>query len=119
MSDTDNVNRNRLDGWGEYQRLVLAELARHNDLISDIDRKLNEIKLRLALIEQKNQDINNTLVSIASRQDKLEGQVGSIERTGDIDEAIDKYRKWIVATGIMLVTSIVVPLIKILFFPGT
>jgi hypothetical protein len=119
MSNDGTNGNSRLDGWGEYQRLVLAELARHNDLILDTNRSLNEIKLRLALIEQKNKDLSDMLVHIVDREDKLETKVESLERTGYIDEALNKYRKWIVATGIMLVTSIIVPLVKLIFFPGS
>jgi hypothetical protein len=39
------------DGWREYQRLVLAELARHNAWLAALDRKLDEIRVEIAALK--------------------------------------------------------------------
>ncbi len=36
------------DGWSEYQRLVLAELERHNRAIESLAEKLADIKVEIA-----------------------------------------------------------------------
>lgn len=44
----DNKN-----GWDEYQKLVLTELKRHNELLHDLDQKLNDINVELATLKVK------------------------------------------------------------------
>ena len=39
--------------WSEYQKLVLAELERHGKLISEIDTKISEIRIELAMLKVK------------------------------------------------------------------
>lgn len=94
-------------GWGEYQRLVLAELERHNGLILDLGKHLNAIVLELALLQKE----GVSTLDMERRLKKLEDQ--------DIaSEAVSKYKKWIVATALLLATSIIIPIVKLLFFPG-
>ena len=39
--------------WAEYQKLVLAEWERHGKLISEIDTKISEIRIELAMLKVK------------------------------------------------------------------
>jgi hypothetical protein len=39
------------DSWSEYQRLVLAELERHNQWLAALDQKLDDIRVELATLK--------------------------------------------------------------------
>ena len=41
------------NNWSEYQKLVLAELERHGKLISEIDSKISDIRVELAMLKVK------------------------------------------------------------------
>lgn len=115
------------NGWAEYQRLVLAELERHNKLIEVIDTKLSEIQLALALmkerngqidqdIKERNRKVDDQLATMGNNHSALDTRVKNLERSTDIESAIQRYKKWIFGTMVLLLSSIVIPLVKILFF---
>ena len=39
--------------WSEYEKLVLAELERHGKLISEIDDKIGNIRVEIAMLKVK------------------------------------------------------------------
>ena len=43
----------RANGWPEYQRLVLAELERHNAVMVAMNIALGEIRVELAMLKIK------------------------------------------------------------------
>jgi len=45
--------KNSGNNWSEYQKLVLAELERHGSLISDIDGKISDIRVEIAMLKVK------------------------------------------------------------------
>lgn len=115
------------NGWAEYQRLVLAELERHNKLIEVIDTKLSEIQLALALmkerngqtdqeIKERNRKVDKQLEAIGNNHSNLDARVKNLETSSDIESAIQRYKKWIFGTMVLLLGSIIIPLVKILFF---
>lgn len=113
-----NINGNGTSDWNAYQRLVLAELERHNGLIDQTNRKLEDINLKLALMQQNIDQLKLLSNERALVLDKLDKRVGAVERTDDIEDAVDKYKKWIIGILFAIFTAIIVPLIKIFFFGG-
>ena len=41
------------NNWSEYQKLVLNELERHGALISEIDEKINNRRVEIAMLKVK------------------------------------------------------------------
>ena len=41
------------NNWSEYQKLVLAELERHGSLISEIDEKIGNLRVEIAMLKVK------------------------------------------------------------------
>lgn len=39
--------------WGKYQRLVLAELERHNRWLASLDSKLDDLRVDMAMLRVK------------------------------------------------------------------
>ena len=39
--------------WSEYQKLVLAELERHGSLISEVDQKISDLRVEIAMLKVK------------------------------------------------------------------
>jgi DNA repair exonuclease SbcCD ATPase subunit len=111
------ANGNGNGGWAEYQRLVLAELERHNSIIENIGSKLESISLTLALLKEQNDRQDKKIEENTEQLEHLETRINTVFAGNAVDEAIKKYRKWLLGVGIMLVSSIVIPIIKILFFP--
>lgn len=97
----------RESSWGEYQRLVLAELERHDKLLQTIQAHLQTHDIELSQLKETPQNIR----TITLRIDKLEAaDIASV--------AVSKYRGWFLSGFILLAGSIVIPLVKILFLPG-
>lgn len=98
------------NGWAEYQRLVLAELERHNQLINDILKTLAEMNIRLALMKEENGKIKELQIEVNT----LAAKVVSLDTGSQISEAVDKYRKWIIGIIATVLITAVIPLIKII-----
>jgi len=113
MSNIENDPRMR-NGWAEYQRLVLAELERHNKLIEAINVRIGEIQLSQALLRQE----NGKLGKLEQRIDDNEKRLDKMDAGSQIDQAIAKYRKWLLSGGFLILTAVIVPVIK-LFFGGS
>jgi hypothetical protein len=41
------------NGWNEYQKLVLAELERHNELLESVRREVQEMRTEIAVLKIK------------------------------------------------------------------
>lgn len=65
---SDNIEDQSNKGWTQYQKLVLAELGRHDEKQEGLDRKIIEIQLSFAELKvqlaQNNAAINNLLAEI-------------------------------------------------------
>ena len=44
---------NKIDGWSEYEKLVLNELERHNNLIEGIRKDVSDIRSEIAMLKVK------------------------------------------------------------------
>jgi Ni,Fe-hydrogenase III large subunit len=101
------------NGWAEYQRLVLAELERLNDQMTELSKSQRDTDIKIALLKEENGKIKELalgLVEIIKRITVLENSAG-------VETAIKKYRGAIVAAGILLISSVLIPLIA-LFIGG-
>ena len=45
--------KNEGNNWSEYQKLVLAELERHGSLIAEIDSKISDLRVEIAMLKVK------------------------------------------------------------------
>ena len=45
--------KNSGNDWSEYQKLVLAELERHGSLISEVDQKITDLRVEIAMLKVK------------------------------------------------------------------
>ena len=45
--------KNSGNNWAEYQKLVLAELERHGSLISEVDQKITDLRVEIAMLKVK------------------------------------------------------------------
>jgi hypothetical protein len=97
--------------WAEYQRLVLAELERNNKWMQEVDKKLQEIQLQIAVISRTT-DENKNNVGDSQRR------IIVLESAAITEDAVKKYKKWVVGLVFTVVVSLVVPLVKLLFFGG-
>lgn len=98
------------NGWGEYQRLVLAELERLNKAYESLERRFSDINLAIALLKEENGKIKKLADDIAAQQKAIE----KINQGDVIDEAITKYRNWIVGLIFTVIVALVIPSIAIL-----
>ena len=110
MSTENETN----DGWTEYGKLVLNELSRHNDLLLKISEKLDTIKLQQALYEK---DINEVKVDIRDHSKDikdLKKRLYKLEQGELVQQAVQKYKKWMVAGAFGIIASIVIPIADVL-----
>jgi len=97
-------------GWAQYQRLVLAELERHNTLLQGIDGRIQNLVLEIELMKRDN----------LSRKD-LEEQVrintkriNDLETAEDVSDAVKKWRNWIVGGLFLFITALLIPVITLI-----
>ena len=98
------------NGWPEYQKLVLAELERHNKWLNSIDEKLNATLLSFSA-ERK------AVEALMKMVDQLDKRVGSLEDSRiahdvlvDANDRQKASRKWLIGlsvTSILSVTAII------------
>lgn len=89
-------------GWSEYQRLVLAELERHNQLMSEMNARQTKFELDMEFLKR---DMANML--------KLDERLRKLENEALTGGAVAKYRKWLIGGALLLITSVVIPLINL------
>lgn len=111
MSDWTNDSDPRMrNGWAEYQRLVLAELERHNKILNDLDRALQDIRVQLALMKEENGKIK----AMQEQINGLDRRIGNQETADSISAGVDKYKKWIIGIIITIIVSGIIPLITVI-----
>lgn len=98
------------NGWAEYQRLVLAELERHNELINNINKSLTDIGIQLALMKEENGKIKTLQVEVVDLNRRMNAQ----DTNTQVGDALDKYKKWIIGAIVAFVISVAIPLLNIL-----
>jgi hypothetical protein len=86
--------------WSEYQRLVLAELERHNTLLSGVDDRIQNLKLEIELMKVSQERIKELEKTVSENTKRL----AKLERTEDTDDALKKYRNWIVGLLFIFIT---------------
>lgn len=101
----DNVG-----GWGEYQRLVLAELERHNALLQTIDTRIQSLKLEIELIKQHQSRLENVEAEVKINTERI----NKIQTVEDTDDALRKYRNWIVGVLFLFITALLVPTVNLI-----
>lgn len=102
-------------GWGEYQRLVLAELERFNTADAARQREIADLRLMLRDVDGSIKDIKRRLDRLDDDQTEysLVARVKKLEVTDLGELTIKKYRGWLIAMGIGLLSSIVLPLVAL------
>lgn len=96
--------------WSEYQRLVLAELERHNRLLQTIDDRIGNLKLELELIKQQRAEFIELRDQVKGNSKRLT----TLENAEDVDDALKKYRTWIIGLLFVFVTALLLPVINLI-----
>lgn len=96
--------------WGEYQRLVLAELERHNSLLRGVDDRIQNLKLELELMKQDRKRIDD----IEKQVKENTGRLNTIIRGEETDDALKKYRNWIVGLLFVFITALLIPVLNLI-----
>lgn len=109
MSNLEHDPRMR-NGWAEYQRLVLAELERLNKSVGSLNDRLNDMQVQIALLKEENGRIKQLQAEL--RETRLE--ISSVKQGDAIDDAIKKYRNWIIGLIFAVIVSTVIPIANIL-----
>lgn len=109
---SDNFNHG---SWGEYQKLVLAELERHNKWLSAIDTKLNQTLLTFGLQKQAIEILKDKVEELSERIDELEEESISLEdqkliytSLKDLKEHDDR------VIGGLKIAAVIVPIVSVL-----
>lgn len=97
-------------GWGEYQRLVLAELERHNALLTNIDDRIQSLKLEIELIKEHRRSLDDLKNQVKLNTERL----GVLEGSESTDLAIRKYRNWIIGLLFLFITALLIPIINLI-----
>lgn len=96
-------------GWGEYQRLVLAELERHNALLTSIDDRIQGLKLEIELIKEQRRNLDDLKTQVRENTKRL----GILEGSENTDAAIKKYRNWIIGLLFLFITALLIPIVNL------
>lgn len=67
-----NTNEFAGNGWTQYQKLVLAELERHDDKQEDFQKKLLELQLILARLETQLAQIHSSITNLSADNKALD-----------------------------------------------
>lgn len=102
-------------GWAEYQRLVLAELQRYGELTDKLITHLNKIDTDLALLKQQIEAVaeNQTTLRVLAESNKV--SITALQQGDAIQQAITRYRNWIVGALFLLITTGIIPLVRLIF----
>jgi FtsZ-binding cell division protein ZapB len=101
---------NTSGGWGEYQRLVLAELERHNSLLQTIDTRIQSLKLEIELLKQTHERLANVESQVRTNTDRI-NKIQNVEET---DDALKKYRNWIIGVLFVFITALLIPTVTLI-----
>jgi TolA-binding protein len=101
---------NQTGGWGEYQRLVLAELERHNALLQTIDSRIQSLKLEIELLKQTQERLSNVESQVKTNTERI----NKIQTVEDTDDALKKYRNWIVGILFLFISALLFPTINLI-----
>jgi ubiquinone biosynthesis protein COQ9 len=99
-----------LGGWSEYQRLVLAELERHNTLLQTIDTRIQALKLEIELMKQGQ-------VRLSQLEDQVKmntNLISKIKTVEDTDDALKRYRNWIIGALFLFITALLIPTVNLI-----
>lgn len=96
--------------WSEYQRLVLAELERHNQLLQTIDDRIGNLKLEIELLKQAKRDMEELRKQVIDNTRRL----NKIEGAEEVDDALKKYRNWIIGLLFLFITALLLPVINLI-----
>jgi hypothetical protein len=77
------------NGWNEYQRLVLAELERHNTRLETIDEKISAVR-----------------VDLVKLQVELAAEIATLKVKSGLWGALAGILTVLIALGIKLITSL-------------
>ena len=89
-------------GWGEYQKLVLAELERHNKWLNSIDEKLNTTLLTFTLEKRAIESLAKLVEQLDTRVAALEEDHTARAAVDSVNAVRDNSRKWLI--GLMATT---------------
>jgi FtsZ-binding cell division protein ZapB len=101
---------NTSGGWGEYQRLVLAELERHNSLLQTIDTRIQSLKVEIELLKQTHERLANVESQVRTNTDRI-NKIQNVEET---DDALKKYRNWIIGVLFIFITALLIPTVTLI-----
>ena len=101
-------------GWGEYQKLVLAELERHNQWLVKIDEKLNGTLLTFKLEKQMIEHLANVVSSLDKRVHDLETEQVESEAVEGYREKSKVDRRWIMGLSITTIMSVAALVVEVI-----
>lgn len=96
--------------WGEYQRLVLAELERHNKLLSGVDDRIQSLVLAIELLKQERIARENLERQVRENMKRID----ALEKSENVDDALKKYRSWIVGILFVFITALLIPVVNLI-----
>jgi hypothetical protein len=99
-----------IGNWGEYQRLVLAELERHNSLLRGIDDRIQSLKLEIELIKRERKDLEEIREQVKINTKRID----KFERGEETEDALVKYRNWIIGILFIFITALLIPVINLI-----
>lgn len=102
------------NGWAEYQKLVLAELERHNKWLNAIDEKLNATLLTFS-VERK------AVETLMKMVEQLDARVGTLEEVRAANDAVananehaESAKKWVIGLSVTTVVALVAMTVDVL-----
>lgn len=110
---TPNRELDAQSGWTQYQKLVLAELERHDDRQSQLEKELVELKLTQAGILK---DIASFIIQIKELNDliKEKGQdISTIKKTLEEYKLDIKQIQWKMGIWVTMASALATILIEI------
>ena len=109
------------NGWGEYQKLVLAELERHNKWLNVIDSKLNQALVSFTLSQQLIQSLTESQKDLVEVSRTHEKRIEALEKDAAAEKAVSEReiiresdKKWLIGVSITAVVSTVGLILNIL-----
>ena len=94
------------NGWAEYQKLVLAELERHNKWLNTIDEKLNATLLTFSVERKAVETLLKMVEQLDTRVDSLEKSRTTHDATAKVTAKNTAARKWVIGLSISTVISV-------------
>lgn len=88
------------NGWAEYQKLVLAELERHNKWLNTIDEKLNAALLTFSAERKAVEALMKMVEQLDSRVNSLEDSRIAYEAAMSADDRQKASRRWLIGLSV-------------------